>query len=365
MALVIAGVALCSVARADASATTPLFKVGMATRPFVDEQRRNWAGTGPRPIRTVIWYPAADSAKETESFGAPMFDGGSVAPQAPFSTRAQTYPLILLSHGTGGSAIQLMWLGRYLAAHGYIVAALNHHGNTGIEKYQPQGFVLVWERPRDVTVALDLLLADPLFGPRIDKDRIGAAGFSLGGYTVLALAGGQFNQKAFEDFCASAAADFTCRPQAEFPGARKLFDAMKDGDEIVKGSLARVNDATQDARIRAVFAIAPVFGGGFSKRGLKPIKIPVAIIVGDADRVAPPASNAQYFANNIKHAELTILPGGIGHYTFLADCTGEGRQGLPICRDPAGVDRAAVHGKANDKALEFFDRALKANRPAP
>jgi len=365
MALVIAGVALCSVARADASATTPLFKVGMATRPFVDEQRRNWAGTGPRPIRTVIWYPAADSAKETESFGAPMFDGGSVAPQAPFSTRAQTYPLILLSHGTGGSAIQLMWLGRYLAAHGYIVAALNHHGNTGIEKYQPQGFVLVWERPRDVTVALDLLLADPLFGPRTDKDRIGAAGFSLGGYTVLALAGGQFNQKAFEDFCASAAADFTCRPQAEFPGARKLFDAMKDGDEIVKGSLARVNDATQDTRIRAVFAIAPVFGGGFSKRGLKPIRIPVAIIVGDADRVAPPASNAQYFANNIKHAELTILPGGIGHYTFLADCTGEGRQGLPICRDPAGVDRAAVHGKANDKALEFFDRTLKANRPAP
>ena len=336
----------------------------MATRPFVDEQRRNWSGTGARPMRTSVWYPAADSAKETESVGAPMFDGGSVAPLARISPRANTYPLILLSHGTGGTAIQLMWLGRYLAAHGYIVAALNHHGNTGIEKYQPQGFVLVWERPRDVTAALDLLLADPLFGPRIDRERIGAAGFSLGGYTVLALAGGQFKPEAFDDFCASPARDFTCRPQAEFPDARQLFEALKGTDDVVKESLARANDPTQDTRIRAVFAIAPVLGGGFSRRGLKAVRIPVAIVVGDADRVATPATNAQYFASSIRNAELSILPGGVGHYTFLADCTTEGRGGLPICRDAMGVDRAAVHRQTSAKALEFFDRTLKANRPA-
>ena len=85
----------------------------------------------------------------------------------------------------------LMWMGYYLASRGYIVAAVNHHGNTAAES-QPaaQGFLLYWERPKDLTVTLDKLLADPVFGTRIDRKRIGAAGFSLGGYTVISIAGG-------------------------------------------------------------------------------------------------------------------------------------------------------------------------------
>jgi predicted dienelactone hydrolase len=336
----------------------------MVTRNYVDEHRKSWSGTAPRPMRTVIWYPAADDAKESESIGAPIFDGGMVAPSAPVSSQAATYPLVLLSHGTGGSAIQLMWLGRYLAARGYIVAALNHHGNTGVERYQPQGFMLFWERPRDLSAVLDLLLADPMIGPHVDRSRIGAAGYSLGAYTVLAGAGGQFNLERYDKFCASPARDFTCGPQAEFPDARKLFDALKNTDPVVQESLARAYDSVQDSRIRAVFAIAPVLGGGFSKRGLKAIKVPVQIVVGGADSVAPPATNAQYFAANIKGARLTILPGSIGHYTFLADCTSEGRGGLPICRDAAGVDRAAVHQQVSEMAVEFFGRTLKASGPA-
>ncbi len=351
-------------ARADDAQAPGLSKVGMVTRQFVDEHRKNWSDTGPRPIRTAIWYPARDTAKETEIVGAPMFDGGNVAPDAPVSANAVTYPLILLSHGTGGSAIQLMWLGRYLAARGYIVAAVNHHGNTGVEKYMPQGFKLFWERPRDLSVAIDRLLDDPLIGPRIDRKRIGAAGFSLGGYTVLALAGGDFNLERFNQFCASPARDFTCGPQAEFPDAQRQFDALKATDPVVLESMARLHDAAQDSRIRAVFAIAPVLGGGFSKRGLRAVRIPVALVVGDADKVAPPATNAQFFADNIKGAQLTVLPGGVGHYTFLADCTTEGRGGLPICRDAGGVNRAAIHIQVSQMAVEFFAATLKAGRPA-
>ena len=349
---------------AQEQAPPAAFKVGMLTRAYADDHRQNWAGTGPRPLRTVVWFPAPDEAKETEAVGAPMFDGGNVAPVSEISARAETYPLVLLSHGTGGSAIQLMWLGRYLAARGYIVAAVNHHGNTAVEKYQPQGFMLFWERPKDLSVALDLLLADPLFGPHIDRDRIGAAGFSLGGYTVLVLAGGQFSPEQFDKFCASPRADFTCRPPLEFRDAPRQFGALRDTDPVVRDSLARAHDSYADARIRAVFAIAPVGGGGFVKRGLKAVRIPVELVVGAADTVAPPPANAQYFAANIKGARLTLLPGGVSHSSFLADCTPDGRSGLPICRDPAGVDRAAVHRKVSGMAFEFFERALKMNRPA-
>lgn len=363
-ALAVFSACAASLARAEAGPSATLWKVGMVTRPYVDEQRKNWSGSGPRPMRTAIWYPADPKAKETERVGAPMLDGGLVAPSAALSSASAKYPLVILSHGTGGSAIQVMWLGRYLAARGFIVAAVNHHGNTGVEKYKPQGFMLFWERPRDISVALDRLLADPLVGPRIDRNRIGAGGFSLGGYTVVALAGGDFAPERFAQFCASPARDFTCRPQFEFPEAPRLFEKLKDTDLVVQESLARAHDSYTDERIRAVFAIAPVLGGGFSKRSLKAIRIPVAIAVGDADTVAPAPANAKLFADNIKGAELSVLPGGIGHYTFLADCTSEGRGGLPICRDAAGVDRAAVHARVNELALEFFKRTLKADSPA-
>jgi predicted dienelactone hydrolase len=353
-----------ALAHAEPAAPTALWKVGMVTRQYVDEERQNWSASGPRPIRTAIWYPAGPKAKETERVGAPMLDGGLVAPSAPLSGAAPRYPLVILSHGTGGSAVQLMWLGRYLAARGFIVAAVNHHGNTGIEKYKPQGFMLFWERPRDISVALDRLLADPLVGSHIDRERIGAGGFSLGGYTVLALAGGDFTPERFAQFCASSARDFTCRPQLEFPEAPALFERLKQSDPVVQASLARAHDANTDPRIRAVFAIAPVLGGGFSKRGLKAIRIPVAIAVGDADSVAPAPANVRFFADNIKGAELTVVPGGIGHYAFLADCTDEGRGGLPICRDAAGVDRAAVHARVGELAFDFFKRTLEADGPA-
>jgi predicted dienelactone hydrolase len=120
----------------QASAQTT-FKVGMVTRDFTDEQRKNWQGTAPRPLRTAVWYPAATTATESETiFGGPpdreVFAPVTVAAGAGIANDKQKYPLVLLSHGTGGSAVQMMWLGYYLASRGYIVAAVNHHGNTRI-----------------------------------------------------------------------------------------------------------------------------------------------------------------------------------------------------------------------------------------
>jgi predicted dienelactone hydrolase len=56
-----------------------------------------------------------------------------------------------------------MWLGDFLAQHGYIVAAVNHHGNTAAgDQILAQGFALVWERPEDLTAVLTKLLATTL-----------------------------------------------------------------------------------------------------------------------------------------------------------------------------------------------------------
>jgi predicted dienelactone hydrolase len=249
-----------------------------------------------------------------------------------------------------------MWLGHHLAAQGYIAAAINHHGNTGIEPPTPQGFLLVWERARDMIVLLDRLLADTTFGPRIDRRRIGAAGFSLGGYTVIALAGGRFSPRQFDRFCHSPEQDFTCEPQPEFPQARAQFEELRKMDPAIEASLRHAEDSYRDARVKAVFAIAPALGGGLTRDSLGEITVPVQIVVGDKDTTAPSATNAALLASLIPKARLTTMP-GVGHYTFLADCNAQGRINLPVCRDGLGVDRAETHAWANRLAVAFFESA--------
>jgi predicted dienelactone hydrolase len=340
-------------------------KVGMVTRTFTDQSRKNWQGTAPRPLTTAIWYPADPTTnKEEIIFGGPpeteIFVPVTVAPGVELSTAARKYPLVLMSHGTGGAAIQMMWLGYYLASRGYIVAAVNHHGNTAAEsKRAPQGFLLYWERSKDLTTVLDKLLADPMFGARIDRNRIGAAGFSLGGYTVISIAGGVFSSQQFEKFCRSPQRDFTCEPQNEFPDAPSLFEQLKKTDSVVQESLRHAGDDYRDKRIKRVFAIAPALGSGFNASGLSRVKIPVSIVIGQADKITPLKTNAQRYANFISSARLTVLPGDIGHYTFLAECNAHGKAVVDICRDAETIDRAAVHQQVAQLAFDFFEKMIR------
>ena len=337
----------------------------MTRRPFEDRHRPAWDGSGPRPLVTTIWYPTTDTAQlDTLTMGIPgrppAFLAGRVATEAPMTPGVRR-PLILLSHGTGGSALQLAWLGITLAERGYIVAAVNHHGNTAAEPaYDPRGFLLWWERARDLSAVLDQLLQDSLLGPRIDSTRIGAAGFSLGGYTVLALAGAETDLEGFKTFCAGASHDATCDPQPEMPDAMNQLDRLVASDTAVRRSLAEAGGSIRDLRIRAIAALAPAVVHGLSAASLQQIALPVMLIAGEADRTAPLATNARYASTLIPGASFTALP-GVGHYTFLADCTDRGRRALPdLCGEAAGTDRRAVHRRIAAQLTAFFDRALAA-----
>jgi predicted dienelactone hydrolase len=124
-------------------------------------------------------------------------------------------------------------------------------------------------------------------------------------------------------------------------------------------SLRHSDQSYRDSRVRAVFAIAPALGGGFTPEGLREVRVPVEIVIGGADAITPLATNAQRYASLIRGAKLTVLPGNVGHYTFLSTCTSRGRETLPICRDGAGVDRAEAHQRVRDMQLAFFSRTLR------
>src|SRR5690606_10032619 len=89
--------------------------------------------------------------------------------------------------------------------------------------------------------------------------------------------------------------------------------------------------------------------------------VPVGIITGDADEVAPPVTNAQVAATHIPGARLTLLPGA-GHYVFLATCTEAGVAAIPVCRLAGRQDHA--HRAAIAQAKELFGAAL-ATAPCP
>ncbi len=146
--------------------------IGMSERDFTDPDRRNWLNTGPRPLRTVIWYPAAAGGK-AEPIEDPMVypSPASLIRDAAVSAGRERYPLILISHGSGGNARHMRWLAYYLTSKGYITAVLNHNGTDAEErKTEKLGLTefCIWERPKDLSVVLDLLLKDPVLGSRID-----------------------------------------------------------------------------------------------------------------------------------------------------------------------------------------------------
>lgn len=340
-------------------AVQPQFKAGVTTRVFHPKVQRNWRGAQNHELDVTVWYPAAESAIETPQHAGPDFDAGTAAEHAAMAPAMEPWPIVLLSHGTGGTAMQLAWLGTALARAGFVAAAVNHPGNNGMEPYTAEGFALWWERATDLSEVLDGMLADEEFGPKIDPARVGAAGFSLGGYTVLELGGARTDMSVLTDMCQQQPTTPICHvpEMKDFGTPDQVLHAVKQTSGL---SLARSGESYRDPRVRAVFAIAPAPGMTLTSESLHAMKLPVEIVAGSADPIAVPKDNADHVRAHIRGARESILP-GVAHYTFLDTCTAAGKQSQPVlCGDPAGVDRNAVHTQVAAMAVEFFQRTLRA-----
>ena len=337
-------------------------KVGRVERSYADASRPNWTGDGPRPLLSMIWFPTdSDSTEERWPVGnrfLPLFWAGWSIPDAELSKRESRYPLVVLSHGTGGATAQVSWLAESLASHGYIVAAVNHHGNNAIDEETPHGFFLWWERADDLRVLIDRVLEDPMFDDRVDRLRIGAAGFSLGGYTVLEVAGARTDLDQMERFCDGRDADPSCKLPPEAPLSMETLVQHIETDPRFRESMDRHRVSYADPRVRSIVAMAPAAGMSLTEVSLTSVSVPVLIIVGDQDSTAPPESNAERVAALLPDASLHVLP-GVKHYAFLAQCGLLGRVAASfICADANGTTRGVIHDNVAALAVEFFNRTL-------
>jgi predicted dienelactone hydrolase len=113
---------------------------------------------------------------------------------------AERVPLVVFSHGIGGSRQGYSYLGEYFAANGMASLHLQHVGSDrSLWVGNPVSLLgrlqdaaqerEALERVKDLRFALDQLLAHGTFGARVDRRRIAAAGHSYGANTVMLAAG--------------------------------------------------------------------------------------------------------------------------------------------------------------------------------
>ena len=242
---------------------------------------------------------------------------------------------------------------------GFITVAVNHPGNNRLEDYTVEGSSLMWLRAIDLSAVIDALLDDRTFGNGIDPVRIGAAGHSFGGYTVIAVAGGITDPARTQAFCRSPAADALCATSPEVSDLRRKSLVRLSSDPDFQQRFSKAGDSYRDERVRAIFAMAPGPGPAFIPESLGKISIPVAIVTGSADEITPPASGAEALSKAIPHATLKLFPHA-GHFVFFGACTAVGRVFIrAVCRDPHGTNRDAVHAETVRFALEFFTANLR------
>jgi len=324
--------------------------VGFSQGLSFDQSRTNWDGTGPRPLAWSVWYPANDEAIETPPLAPSWFKQEAVAYDAPIKLTSDPLPVVMLSHGSGGVAGGLSWLGHRLAQSGFVALAINHHGHTGSEPYRPEGFLCLWERASDLSALFDADDWKEVLGATFEN-RAHVAGFSAGAYTTLLLLGARV---AYSQFEPDNPRKSPVRGPREFPDLAKHIPSLLH-DRIFLESWNRRRENFKDERFVNGLAIAPGRSVlGFAEDSLEQINAPVQIIGGDADTIAPANECCVWLHEKIRPSSLEILQGGVGHYTFLPEPTPQGIKTSPEIFYDSGLQRRSVHDHVARSAITFF-----------
>ena len=285
----------------------------------------------------IVVYPTKAAAGTTTlgPFTIAATRGSAPAPGS--------YPLIVISHGTGGSSLGHHDTMTALARAGFIAAAVEHPRDNYRDDSGFATDLQLVGRPHHIVALIDGVLADPTVGASIDKDRIGMAGHSAGGYTSLVIAGAVPNFALAKEY----------REAVAFDPYRARADAVKE--RRTRPDLKFVSDP----RVHAILLMAPALGYTFDKVALDKVRVPVRIYRPSADEMLPQPWHAERIAQTLPMPPEYVVLDGAGHFVFLAPCSWTfALMAKQACTDPPGVDRIAIHQKLNSEMIAFFRKSL-------
>lgn len=295
-----------------------------------------------------VFYPSARASSAATTIGPYAVDATFGAPTLPGAK-----PLIVISHGHGGTNLGHHDLASYLAHHGFVVATFEHPKDNFHDQSGTAKATVLAGRAVQVRATITALLADPRWKSMIDPTRIGVAGFSAGGYTSLLVVGAVPRFNLFIGYCHRHAED------AETCAAAKNFTPKSLADYLAALQKDLYHwGPTADPRVKAAFVMAPL-SLLFDKTGAAAIHRPVDLWYGQHDHVLLPKENAAHLAPLIPTlTRVTVVPKA-DHWVFLAPCSPAlAKDAKTICTDPPGVNRLKVHAQLNADALTFFRQTL-------
>ncbi|MGN6513939.1 MAG: alpha/beta hydrolase family protein [Lysobacteraceae bacterium] len=288
-------------------------------------------------VAVALWYPTTGRPLPTTFAGGHLLD---VARDGDI--RGERLPLVLMSHGNGGSALSHVDLAMELASAGYVVAAPTHAGDNYADASRQGSASLFAQRAGQMRSTADFVLSRWVNARHVDPGRLGAFGMSAGGFTVLTLAGGKPDMGRIAGHCRQSP-EFVCKALAQ--AGSPLLGSGSDAGVFVP-----------DVRIRAVVVAAPGLGFTFGHGSLDDVRVPVQVWTGDRDQTVPFESNARPILQGLGGKAEAHRLHGAGHLSFLAPCTLLRPSGP--CTDLPGFDRAAAHAAMNREVIDFFDRHL-------
>ncbi len=222
------------------------------------------------------------------------------------------FPLVVISHGNGGSHLLYRTISTYLAKNGYIVAMLEHYGNNRNNNQLENTNENLINRPRHISLTIDDILSENIFGKSTLRNNIAAIGHSMGGYTALALAGG--------------------------------LPRTREGQKL---------EVSSDPRVKAIVLLAP--GTGWFMNSLEKVTIPILMLIAEYDTITPDW-NAEIVLNYIPDKlQVTFRKvKNAGHFSFLSPFPSimKNPNFLPST-DPAGFDREHFHKQFPTEILGF------------
>lgn len=297
---------------------------------------------GRAPVEVGIWYPT-DAKPAFMALGS---WGHTVAAGAPVT--GEHLPLIVMSHGNGGFFGGHADTAQALAEAGFVVAALTHPG----DNYRDQSRATAMsDRPAALSALIGWMLDASPLKAKLDPDRVGAFGFSSGGFTVLAAAGGEPDLSKIPAHCQAHPANYDCQLTARIP---------IPADALAAGWV-------HDPRIKAVVSAAPALGFAFGKSGLKGITAPVQLWKAADDEILPGDDYAEAVHRDLGRPHEYHVASGARHFDFLTPCdTAPPGAMQALCASAPGFDRRAFHRDFNVQVTRFFtDQLVAPAKPLP
>jgi len=258
-----------------------------------------------------------------------------------YPTSAGPHPLIIFSHGFGGSGRGYVGLSSHWASNGYVVIKPTHVASARLADITPSSFA---DRVADVKFVIDSIPAIeqkyPELQGKIDATRIGVGGHSLGALTAMLIAGTR-----------------------TFPGPRSYADP----------------------RVKAVVAMSPQGpreSWGLTKDSWAEVRTPVMYMTGDRDKGIDDSETPEWrreaFELSAPGDKWLVFINGAGHLAFtgrLGVMPEEGMSPAPMpdANDPYATNRQdprtprrtyadpvrAVSGTIKAVSLAFWDAYLR------